>query len=189
MKSLIALALLAASSTAIAQNYNQQSQPVTHTYTVSGRIIAIDRPITRTIQRGQTCDQYQQDYNQGYSNQQYQENSDLNAGSVVGAIVGGALGSRVGKGSGRDVAIGVGAATGAIMGNSNSRSNVNSNYRPLQNYQQRCTPIFEEVVVGYSFIAQYEHYQIRGQMRSLPQIGQLVDITIRSTLYIENRGL
>lgn len=185
MKSLIALALLAASSTAFAQNYNQQSQPITHTYTVSGRIIAIDRPITRQVQRGQNCDQYQQDYNQP----QYQENSDLNAGSVVGAIVGGALGSRVGKGSGRDVAIGVGAATGAIMGNSNSRSSVNSNYRPQQNYQQRCTPIFEEVVVGYSFIAQYEHYQIRGQMRSMPQIGQPIEITIRSTLYIENRGL
>lgn len=184
MKSLIALALIAASSTAFAQNYNQPAQPITHTYTVSGRIIAIDRPITRTIQRGQTCDQYQQDYNQGYNQPQYQENSDLNAGSVVGAIVGGALGSRVGKGSGRDVAIGVGAATGAIMGNSNSRSNVNSNYR-----QQRCTPIFEDVIIGYNYVAQYENYQIRGQMRNMPQIGQVIEITVRSTLYIENRGL
>lgn len=187
MKTLIALALITISTSALAQNYNQQAQPITHTYTVTGRIIAIDRPIVRTVQRGQSCDQNQSDYNQNYPSQNYQEGSDLNAGSVVGAVLGGALGSRVGKGNGRDVAIGVGAATGAIIGNSNSRSN--SNYRPPQNYQQRCSPIFEEIIIGYNYVAQYENYQIRGQMRNMPQIGQPVEITVRSQLYIENRGM
>lgn len=171
MKYLIML-LAFVSSSVIAQ------QPITHTYMVTGRVISVDSPITQTVQRGQVCERQEQ--LQRYNPQQ----TDLNAGSIVGAVVGGVLGAQVGKGTGRDAAIGVGAASGALIGSNRSRQ---PEYN-LQPSSPRCSSSFEEVVVGYNFTAQYEHYQIHGQMRQMPRVGMPVDITVRSTLIIENRG-
>lgn len=172
MKKVLFIACLILSTTVNAQNYSRNSQQTNHSYYVMGRIVAIDRPITQTVQR--QCNNYQDNYQR--DNYQRQS-SDLNAGTIVGAIVGGAIGSRVGKGSGRDVAIGIGSAAGAMIGNQNNRNHSN------------CSSSYEEIIVGYVYIARYENLEIRGQMRNVPQIGQPVQITIRSTFTIEDSGI
>lgn len=144
---------------------------VVYTSRAVGKIIAVGAPITKNYVIGNTC------YNQAPQINNQRESS-INPGTIAGAVVGAALGSRFGGGAGKD-AMTIG---GAVLG-----SNIGTDvYNSSKNQQQVCQNVFETRLVGYSFIAQYQHIQVQGFMRRQPQIGEDVEIILRSVIYAGN---
>lgn len=176
MKHAVTLAALLISGAAFAQSYGNPGANdlpqgaagpgITHVQTVQGTVIAVLDPIVRNIPIGQNCIQ----------NAQPEDRSSLNRGSVIGAITGGLLGSLVGRGDGRKVAIAAGAAGGALVGN---------------DYYQNtggqggvvCQQQFEQRIVGYPYVAQIDHIQVKGVSVNPPRIGDFVTIVVRSTFW------
>jgi uncharacterized protein YcfJ len=179
---LFALALAAATSVGAQQRdtYNYingladrapdgaTGQGVVHTNRTTGRVVAVGAPITRPFPVGQDCSGQ-------YSTPQFvQPSQGPSAGEVIvrGAI-GAAIGSRFGGGRGREAMTAIGTGVG-----------VASAYeQPQQNVQPRCVTIFEQQIIGYTFVAQYQHIQVQGLMRRQPQIGEEVEIIVRSVFY------
>jgi len=145
-------------------------QGVVYTSRAVGRVISVGAPITKNYVIGNTCT-----HNGTVPQQQQQQQSTLNPGSLAGAVIGGVVGSRFGGGVGKDILTIGGAVVGSAVG-SEVYNNSNRN-------QQVCQNVFETRVVGYSFIAQYQYIQVQGFMRRQPQIGDDVEIIIRSVIY------
>ena len=152
---------------------------VVNTHRLVGKIIGVGAPVTKNYVIGNTCNG---PYGQNQQFQQPQQQSSFNGGAVMGAVIGGAIGSRFGEGTGKQLATGAGAATGALLGNS-----IHQMQNPVQAQgQQVCQNVFETRIVGYSFIAQYEHIQVQGFMRRQPQIGDDVEIIVHAAYYAGN---
>lgn len=178
MKKLAFLVLAVASCVASAQgivNYMPDANTrtpqgasgpgVVYTQRTTGKIISVGAPIYQNVVIGQNCQTYQTQ----------QTGSVINVGTFLGTVAGGIIGAQVGQGDGRLVATAIGAATGGAVGNHLNQANPQT--------QTQCVPITEQRLMGYSFIAQYEHLQMQGFTRSLPRIGQDVEIIINSTFY------
>ena len=146
---------------------------VVYTSRAVGRVISVGAPITKNYVIGNTCTQNGQP-----PQQPPQRESALNPGSVAGAVIGGVVGSRFGGGVGKDIFTIGGAVVGSAVG-SEAYNNSNRN-------NQTCQNVFETRVVGYSFIAQYQYIQVQGFMRRQPQIGDDVEIIVRSVIYAGN---
>ena len=184
MKKLTLLALLLSATVVYSQTVNNYmpnagdrvpsgaSGPgVVLTQRTIGKIIGVGAPIMQNFPIGQQCG------NQG-QRQPRQEQSSFNMGTVLGTIVGGVVGSRIGQGDGQLVATAVGGATGAVVGN-----NINRSMNASANNGQDCQTVFEQRIVGYSFVAQYDRLQMQGFMKGQPILGQDVEIIIHSTFY------
>lgn len=181
MKSLIALVLLTA-SVAQAQQFNTPDYISTNgqgpsgatgpgvplTTRVQGRIIAIGNPVVQNFPTGQVCAQVPQ---------QVQQGSNINTGTILGAIVGGLALNRVGGGNGKMAATAIGTAAGAMVGNDMYHQGYGGSG------QSQCQTTYEQRITGYSYVAQYDHIQVQGFMRRQPQIGEEVEIIIRSVFY------
>lgn len=178
MKKLAFLVLAVASCVASAQGINNYlpdantrvpsgaSGPgVVFTQRTTGKIISIGAPIYQNVVIGQNCQTIQTQ----------QTGSAVNVGTFLGVLAGGIIGAQVGQGDGRLVATAIGAGVGGAVGNNINQSQTQG--------QTQCVPITEQRLMGYSFIAQYEHLQMQGFTRSLPRIGQDVEIIINSTFY------
>lgn len=144
-------------------------QGVVHTSRAVGRVISVGAPMTKSLPVGQDC-------SGRHSTPQFiQQGQSPNAGEIiVRGVVGAAIGSRFGGGRGKEAMTAIGAGVG-----------VASAYeQPVQQgHQAQCVTIFEQRIVGYTFIAQYQYIQVQGFMRNQPQIGQDVEIIIHSTFY------
>jgi uncharacterized protein YcfJ len=144
---------------------------VTYTQRVMGRVVGVGAPVTKQVPTGQTCYTPQV--------QPQQSGSAFNIGTIIGTVAGAVVGSRIGAGTGRDVAIAAGAATGGAVGNDyyqNSASGQGS----------RCEATYEQHLVGYSYIAQYQDIQVQGFMNRQPRIGEEVSLIVRSTFFAAN---
>ena len=146
-------------------------QGVVYTHRTTGVVISVGSVITRAIPVGNTC---QQHYSPQAGYQQQQQPGLLETG--VRAAIGAAIGNQIGGGRGREIATATGAAIGAASGQQ----------QPQQAYgygNQSCQTIFEQRVVGYSFTAQYQHIQMQGVSARPIQVGENVEIIIRSVFY------
>jgi uncharacterized protein YcfJ len=153
---------------------------IVHTQRVYGRVIGVGNPIMKNFATGKTCEPSQPRYQQPQSQQ---NNSSVNEGTILGAIAGGIIGNQVGGGTGKTAATAVGAVTGAMVGN-----NMHQQQNTPQRYEQpqqdvRCETFFEQRIVGYPFVVEYNHIQMQGTMSRQPQIGESVQVIVRSTYY------
>lgn len=148
---------------------------VIYTSRTIGKVIAIGAPVTKNYAVGNTC----QNNELPIPSQNTVSAPSLNMGTVAGAIIGSAIASRFGGGTGKDIMMSSGAVIGAATG-----SDIVNNHRQSQVQQTpQCQTIFENRVVGYTFVAQYHHIQVQGFMRRQPQIGEDVEIIVRSAIY------
>jgi uncharacterized protein YcfJ len=134
---------------------------------VQGKIIAIGNPVVQNFPTGQTCTQ---------APQQVQQQSNINPGTILGGIIGGLALNRVGGGNGNTIMTAIGTAGGAMVGNDMYKQSNGQG-------QAQCQTTFEQRITGYSYVAQYDHIQVQGFMRRQPQIGEEVEIIIRSVFY------
>ena len=167
--------LVSGLAAAQSQGYNAvpsdaQSQGVTVTTAQKGVIVALGGVVYQNVPTGQQCQQFQM--------QQNQPSSQLNPGSIGGAVIGGLIGSQLGRGTGRDIFIAAGAATGAAVGNNSYQQN-----NQVQQ-QTQCRTVFEQRIVGYRYTVQYGYVQLEGVSTTQKQIGDTVDLKVRSTVWI-----
>jgi uncharacterized protein YcfJ len=189
MKKLALVALILAGSTAFAQQNITNYMPnaaertpdgasgpgIVYTNRVLGKVIAVGSAIVQNFPTSQTCAQ-------GQYQPQPQQSSAFNAGTVIGGIVGAIVGNQVGgKGAGKEVATALGATTGAMVGNNMNQQQTTNQGGAYQNGQ--CQTQFEQRIVGYNFIVQYQSLQMQGTMNRMPRIGEEVEVIIRSTFY------
>lgn len=201
----LAIFILAlASSSCFASDFNSQrhdsptplgaSGPgVVHTVRTTGRVIAIGNPLYKLVPVGNTCSNnhgapvipqnYENYRNQPQPQPQQQHPSSINPGTVLGGLVGGSIGSLAGKGRGREIMIAGGMLAGAMIGTEAYNESRNDNQ---QHISPRCEPIFENRVVGYPFVVQHGNIQLRGTSRHQLNIGDEVEVIVRSTLYPGN---
>jgi uncharacterized protein YcfJ len=189
MKKLTVIALVLAASTAFAQqnitNYLPNAAErtpdgatgpgIVYTNRVLGKVIAVGSAIVQNFPVAQNCNpaQYQP---------QPQQSSSLNMGTFIGGVAGAIIGNQVGgKGAGKEVATAIGATTGALVGNNMNQQMQQPQGGAYQNGQ--CQTTFEQRIVGYNFIVQYQSLQMQGTMNRLPRIGDEVEVIIRSTFY------
>lgn len=199
MKSAVFI-LAVASSVSFASDFNTQyrqdgpipvgaSGPgVVHTVRTTGRVIAIGNPLYKLVPVGNTCSnggaQMPPQNNEIHRNYpQPQQPSSINPGTVLGGLVGGSIGSLAGKGRGREIMIAGGMLAGAMIGTetyNESRADTSQHISP------RCEPIFENKVIGFPFVVQHGNIQLRGTSRHQLNIGDEVEVIVRSTLYPGN---
>jgi uncharacterized protein YcfJ len=152
---------------------------IVHTQRVLGRVISIGNPVMKSVATGRTCYPTQQPQYQ----QQQQNDSSLNEGTILGALAGGIIGNQVGGGDGKKAAVAIGAVTGAMVGNNMHQQQQQPSRNQYQPNQQQCETTFEQRIVGYSFVVEYNHLQMQGFMNRQPQIGESVQVIVRSTYY------
>lgn len=155
---------------------------IVHTQRVYGRVISVGNPIMKSVATGKSCypvssiqPQYQQ-----------QDNSSVNAGTIIGMIAGGIVGNQVGGGQGKTAATALGAATGAIVGNNMNQQQNQASRNQYQPNQQQCETTYEQRIVGYSFVVEYNQLQMQGFMNRQPQLGEQVQVIVRSTYFPGN---
>lgn len=107
-RTLIALALMAATSTAAQGGPHRNSHDSASI--VRARVVASE-PVYQMVNEPRTeC------WTESVSYENPRHRHEGSGGAIVGAIAGGLLGSTIGKGNGRVAAAAVGAATGAVIG-------------------------------------------------------------------------
>jgi uncharacterized protein YcfJ len=152
---------------------------IVHTQHVQGRVIGLGNPIMKNFATGKTCEPATQPRYQP----QQQNDSSINEGTILGAIAGGIIGNQVGGGDGKKAAVAIGAVTGAMVGN-NMHQQQNAPQRYEQPQQElRCETFFEQRIVGYPFVVEYNGLQMQGVMNRQPRIGDSVQVIVRSTYY------
>jgi uncharacterized protein YcfJ len=152
---------------------------IVHTQHVQGRVIGVGNPIMKSFATGKTCTPIQQ---QPRYQPQQQNDSSINPGTILGAIAGGIVGNQVGGGDGNKAAIAIGAVTGAMVGNNMHQQSAPQRYEQPQQ-ELHCETFFEQRIVGYPFVVEYNRLQMQGVMNRQPQIGESVQVIVRSTYY------
>jgi uncharacterized protein YcfJ len=187
-RSLFAVAALAFSMVVHAQSYDDRNiystspgsadripdgatgPGIIYTQRTTGQVISVGAPVTRAVPIGQNCDDQ--------TRRSAPRVTGVNAGTLIGGVIGGAVGSRFGGGHGREALTALGAAAGAVAGTDSYNQAQQSNDPLLP-----CEVIFEQRIVGFSYIAQYDGLQMQGFMKRQPRIGDTVEIIIRSVFY------
>jgi uncharacterized protein YcfJ len=205
MKKLVLILALSATAIAAVADTNYMShgsndsvpvgasgQGVTQTIRAMGRVIAIGNPLYRMVPVGNSCHNPQPSYQvppqpQSYHYQQQQQApAQINPGTVLGGLVGGSIGSLAGKGRGREIMIVGGALAGAMIG-TDAYNEGRREHNPGQvSGPQRCETVYENRVIGYPYVVQYNNIQMRGTSRSPVNIGDELEVIVRSTFYPGN---
>lgn len=162
MKTLIALALVAATSSALAQT------AVTQDLADVLEVSAYQQP------GPQVCRQVPQ----GNIGAVYPPQERSNAGAIIGLIAGGIIGNQVGGGSGKAVATAIGAGTGAIVGDRLDNQNPNAPMTYVTQCEQQPGP----VTYTYKARVRGTGQVIGGQTRTPIQPGQVLRAQVTTQL-------